>query len=192
MITRCRVNKFKVIFLFLTFLPVLMHTADIEANDKTGGLFKEIRLGVLLHDVDGLWSGNSKESGTDFNAEIVLSFPNLSIFSGTILPNFGLLINDSGNTSNIYLGFIWDRKIMATFFINLGLGVAAHNGEKETKSENKKDLGSDILFRIPVEIGYIFNKHHRLSLFFVHLSNAYLAYPNEGMDDLGFRYSYHF
>ena len=132
------------------------------------------------------------ETGTDFNAEIVLSYPILPICSGVIYPNYGLLLNDSGNTSNMYLGFIWDRKVMSTFFLNLGLGIAVHNGEVETKNENKKDLGSDILFRIPVEIGYIVNKHHRLSFFFVHLSNAYLAYPNEGMDDLGFRYSYHF
>ena len=192
MINICRVNKFKVIFLFLTFLLVLIHATDTEANDKIEDLFKEIKLGVLLHDVGGLWSGNSKETGTDFNAEIVLSFPILSIFSGTIYPNLGLLFNDSGNTSNLYFGLIWDRKIMSTFFINLGLGIAAHNGEIETKNENIKALGSNILFRVPVEIGYIVNKHHRLSFFFVHLSNAYLAYPNEGMDGFGLRYSYHF
>lgn len=184
--------NFKVRYLFLTFLLVLSCTTDIDANDKTEEVIKEIKLGVFLHDVDGLWSGNSKEAGTDFNAEIELNFPILSIFSGTIYPNFGLLLNDSGNTSNIYAGVIWDRKIMSTFFLNLGIGIAVHNGETETKSENKKGLGSVVLFRIPVEVGYIVHKHHRLSLFFVHLSNAYLAYPNEGMDDLGLRYTYHF
>jgi hypothetical protein len=192
MITICRVNKFKVIFFFLIFLLVLTHATDIEANDKTEDLFREIKLGVLLHDVGGLWSGSSKETGTDFNAEIILSYSILSICSGTIYPNFGLLFNDSGNTSNLYFGAIWDRKILSTFFINLGLGIAAHNGEIETKNEDKKSLGSSVLFRIPVEFGYIVNKHHRLSLFFVHHSNAYLAHPNEGMDCLGLRYSYQF
>ena len=48
-----------------------------------------------------------------------------------------------------------------------------------------KVLGSRILFRIPIEIGFLFAKHHGVSIMFAHVSNAYLAEPNEGLDRIG-------
>jgi hypothetical protein len=114
--------KYYVIFLLFTFLSVLICTTDSKAEDKAANWFKEIKFGVLLHDADGLWSGCNKETGTDLNAEIVLNYPVFSIISEEIYPNFGLALNDSGDTSNIYAGFLWDRKITSLLFLNLGLG----------------------------------------------------------------------
>ena len=55
-----------------------------------------------------------------------------------------------------------------------------------------KQLGSRWLFRIPLEIGLCWKGRHRLSLMFDHVSNAYLASPNEGLDTLGVRYGFQF
>ncbi len=77
-------------------------------------------------------------------------------------------------------------------FMNVGVGAALHDGELEVGRDDKKALGSRLLFRIPIEVGYAMNRHHRLSIAFAHVSNAYLADPNEGLDTLGFRYSYRF
>jgi len=41
-------------------------------------------------------------------------------------------------------------------------------------------------------LGYNLSRRQRLSILFVHLSNAYLAYPNEGLDTIGIRYGYSF
>ncbi len=71
-------------------------------------------------------------------------------------------------------------------------GAAVHDGELETGEGGKKQLGSRLLLRIPFEIGYSISYHHRISLAFDHVSNAYLASPNEGMDTLGLRYGYRF
>ena len=49
-----------------------------------------------------------------------------------------------------------------------------------------------ILFRIPIEMGLLFTRHQGVSIRFDHVSNAYLADPNEGLDTIGLRYTYRF
>lgn len=53
-----------------------------------------------------------------------------------------------------------------------------------------KELGSRNLFRIPFEIGFALNDRLRISIMFDHVSNAYLAQPNEGLDTLGVRFGF--
>jgi len=40
-------------------------------DPTTGRWIHDIRVGVLVHDVDNLWSGYRKEEGVDYNAEMV-------------------------------------------------------------------------------------------------------------------------
>ena len=74
----------------------------------------------------------------------------------------------------------------------VGLGGAVHDGERETLREGKKELGSQVLFHIPIELGRSVRGRHRISLYFDHVSNASLADENEGLDTLGLRYGYLF
>jgi hypothetical protein len=161
-------------------------------DQSESGWLHEIRAGVLSHDVDGLWSGSREERGIDFNAEIIFSRPIFCLEVGTVRPNFGLSVNDQGDTSKLYAGVLWELEMKSGLFLNLGVGIAAHNGESETSEEDKKELGSRVLFRIPIELGYALSKHHAVSIMFDHISNAYLARPNEGLDTLGLRYGYRF
>jgi hypothetical protein len=57
---------------------------------------------------------------------------------------------------------------------------------------DRKQLGSRVLFRIPFEFGITLRGPHSFSILFDHMSNAYLARPNSGMDTLGIRYAYRF
>ena len=149
-------------------------------------------MGLAAHDVDGLWSGSAKEDGPDVVAELIFNRPLFRLLSATAYPCFGTGINTRGHTSKIYGGFTLQWNLPASFFFATGLGVALHNGERETASSQRKSLGSQVLFRIPIEIGYAIDHHHRLVIAFDHLSNAYLASPNEGMDTLGLVYGYRF
>lgn len=159
---------------------------------ETSGRLPEIRIGLSVHDVDGLWSGTRKESGLDLTAEVILKRPHLPFLGGDVFPNFGLSVNTGGDTSSLYAGLIWEYGSRPGIFVGFGLGAALHTGELETADTNKKQLGSSVLFRIPVELGYNLNRRQRLSIMFVHLSNAYLAHPNEGLDAIGVRYGYSF
>ena len=164
------------------------------AFDQTtsAGIVREIRVGLAVHDVDGLWSGESKEKGSDFCAEVIFNRPLFHLLSATAYPNVGASLNARGDTSKIYGGFLLQWETASDFFFSTGLGLALHDGKRDTDSADRKSLGSRVLFRIPIEIGYAVNHRHRIMLAFDHVSNAYLVAPNEGMDTLGLVYGYRF
>ena len=149
-----------------------------------------IRTGILIHDVP-FWSRSRQEEGVDFNAEVIFGFPRFELLSGMVLSNLGFSLNSRGDTSKIYGGLLWEYIWESGLFLNLGLGLAAHDGKLEN-SDDKKELGSRILFRIPIEIGLLCTRHQGVSIMFDHVSNAYLADPNEGLDTIGLRYTYRF
>jgi hypothetical protein len=166
--------------------------AEPSTEQKDSCWVYELRAGVLAHDVPGLWSGSRKEGGVDFSAELIFSRPSFSLLWGIVRPNLGMSLNNQGDTSKLYAGMLWEFQMESGIFLNLGVDGAVHDGESETSEEDGKELGSRFLFRIPIEIGYALNEHHRLSILYEHLSNGYLTSPNEGLDTLGIRYGYRF
>lgn len=142
--------------------------------------------------MDHLWSGTRNESGVDWSAEILFWRSGLALPWGTLHPNLGVSVNDQGDTSKLYAGVLWDLEAPIGLFLNLGVGAAIHDGKLDTRDDDRKQLGSRVLFRIPIEIGYSITEHHRLMVTFDHISNADLASPNEGLDTLGVRYGYRF
>jgi hypothetical protein len=176
------------------FTLATMPAAATESQSETSELvwLYEICVGVLAHDVDSLWSASREESGVDFNAELVFQRPIFHMLSGTVRPNLGLTINDGADTSKVYGGALWELGIKSRGFLNLGIGAAVHDGEIETTRAGKKELGSRVLFRIAIALGYTLNQRHRVSIAFDHISNADLASPNEGLDTIGLRYGYLF
>jgi hypothetical protein len=163
-----------------------------SAQQTSEKIFYAIRIGVLAHDVDHLWSRSRAEGGVDMNAELVFNQPGFSLLGGRVLPNIGASLNSRKDTSKIYGGLLWEFLIGSAFFANSGMGICVHDGDLDSTNENRKQLGSRLLFRIPFEIGVALGEHHRLSLMFDHVSNAYLASPNEGLDTLGIRYGFQF
>jgi hypothetical protein len=171
-----------------------MMAAGAYAFDQPSptGPVRAFRVGMLAHDVDGLWSGESKEKGPDLCAEVIFNRSLFHLLSATAYPNAGASFNTRGDTSKVYGGFLLQWEPESVFFFSTGLGLALHNGQLDTNSANQKALGSRVLFRIPIEIGYTVNHHHRIILAFDHVSNAGLASPNEGMDTLGLVYEYRY
>ena len=77
-------------------------------------------------------------------------------------------------------------------WFGLGVGIGFHNGWTDATSLDHKALGSRALLHFPFEIGYRFDQHHSLSVYFEHFSNGYTRKYNEGIDGLGLRYGYRF
>jgi hypothetical protein len=182
------------LFLIMLFIGMAIPTTANEpmAEKNEVDYLHVIRAGVLAHDVDDLWSGTRKEGGVDLNIEIIFNSPSFSLMSGNVRPNLGLSINTQGDTSKLYGGMLWELETKSGIFLDLGIGVAVHDGKLDTNQEDKKSLGSRVLFRFPIEIGYSIAKHHQISILFDHISNAFLVHPNEGLDTLGLRYGYRF
>jgi hypothetical protein len=177
-----------------TWVILSMTAAGGYAFDpySPAGPIRAFRVGLTAHDVDGLWSGTSKEKGPDLGAEVVFNQTLFHLFAATAYPNAGVSLNTNGDTSKVYGGFLLQWEPDSAFFFSTGLGVALHDGKRDTDSDNRKSLGSRVLFRTPIEIGYSVDRHHRIILAFDHVSNAGLASPNEGMDTLGLVYEYRF
>ena len=131
----------------------------------------EVKIGVLHHDTGGLWSGFNRESGVDVNLEAIFS-PDFQVLGGFIRR--------------------WQYDHASGLFAGIGLGGAVHNGKLHLEDSDRKALGSRVLFHIPLEVGYRFDGKSALSVYFDHVSNAFLADENEGMDTLGMRYGYRF
>ena len=165
--------------------------SEERPKDQKQRWLSDLRVGILAHDVP-IWSRSREEGGVDFNTEFIFIWPNYSLSAGIVRSNLGISINNQGDTSKIYSGFLWEYIWQSGLFLNLGLGLAVHDGELETNEDDKKELGSRILFRLPIEIGLLFTEHHGLSIMFDHVSNAYLAEPNDGLDTIGIRYIYRF
>jgi len=178
----------------LTVLAIAAVSDDGYAFDDPtpSGPIREVRFGLAMHDVDGLWSGASKEDGADLIAEVIFRRTLFRLFSATAYPQLGASINTRGYTSQVYGGFLLRWELPAAFFFSTGFGLALHNGELDTTASDQKSLGSRVLFRIPIEIGYAVNRHHCVGLEFAHVSNAYLASPNDGLDTIGLVYGYRF
>jgi len=161
------------------------------ADDGVAAWLYEVKAGLLYHDMDYLWSNFRLESGVDFNGEVIFA-PKLDLFGGAIRSALGASVNSDGGTSKAYLDLRYMYAFDSGVFVSTGGGGAIHNGELTPSRNDRKALGSGVLFHIPLEAGYRFTPHHSLSVYFDHVSNAYLAKYNEGLDTLGLRYGYRF
>ena len=177
---------------FVSIVAVMAALASLTASARADGFIDEVKIGVLAHDVPDLWSGfRAEPNAADINVEALFS-PSVNFLGGTIRPALGASINTRGYTSNVYLDARWQLETGCGVFFGLGLGATVHDGQLNLDNWNEKALGSRVLFHIPAEIGYRFDGHNSLSLYFEHMSNAYTADFNEGMDRLGVRYGYRF
>ncbi|MGE3067270.1 MAG: acyloxyacyl hydrolase [Hyphomicrobiaceae bacterium] len=156
------------------------------------GLIDEIRIGALAHDVPYLWSGFHVEpSGVDANAELILT-PSIRFLGGTIRPAIGGTLNFDGGTSKAYIDARWQYEFRNNMFLGLGIGGAWQDGNIDKSDPDLKALGKRFLFHPTIEIGYHLDRHSSISLYFEHISNASTSRYNQGLDDLGIRYGYHF
>lgn len=171
---------------------IVLSAIGLAGAAQAGDLISELKFGVLAHDVPFLWSNFQREEGTvDINFEALLS-PSAAFLGGTLRPAIGASINSGGQTSHAYIDARWQYEMTSGIFFGLGVGAAVHDGNLEATDPDRKALGSRVLFHIPLELGYHFDQHNSLSLYFEHTSNAYTQDVNEGLDRLGIRYGYRF
>ena len=165
---------------------------DAVGSPAAAQVVREVKLGVLYHDVPELWSGFQLEpKSVDINFEFLLT-PYVRFLGGEIRPAIGASINTRGGTSKAYIDARWEIEGPAGLFLALGAGAAVHNGEIDANDPFRKALGSRVLFHFPAEIGWRWDGHNSLSIYFEHISNGYTQDYNEGLDSIGLRYGYRF
>jgi lipid A 3-O-deacylase len=170
--------------LFLALAPV-----SAFAQSSLSSVIYEVRGGVLAHDLH-IVAANRVESGVSLNGEVAFA-PSLPLWGGAIRPVLGGTATTNGGTSWGYLDARWEYS-GSLFFFGIGLGGSINNAPLTVDQNGQKALGSNVLFHIPLEVGLQFTPTDRISAFYEHSSNAFLAYPNPGMDNLGVRLAHRF
>ena len=157
-----------------------------------GGWLSELRLGLLAHNIGPIAS--AREDGAQINAELRFNPPPLFEYILSPRPHLGVSINTAGDTSFLYLGLTWTWNITDALFLDLSFGGTIHDGwlTSHELDPDRRLMGSRLLFRESLELGYRFLDHHSLSLMLDHVSNAGLVDKNQGNDDVGLRYGYRF
>jgi len=157
----------------------------------------EFKIGGLAHDVTLL--GRHVEAGEDVNVEALFTSPALLAVLGSPRPHLGADINVLGNTSDVYAGLTWGWALLHgvlnptdSIFVNGSLGGALQDGYEDSAPPGRKRLGSPVLFRESVELGYQITPVISVSAFIDHISNANLAPRNAGITSAGGRLGFKF
>lgn len=157
----------------------------------------EVRLGVLEHDT-GLGGGDTKEEGVDVGVELLTSPIDQLSWIGSPRAVFGLQVNSEGYTNMAYAGILAQKTFAEgvfsaddAFYIEGTVGVAYHDGAIDVRLRPEdaewKSHGSYWLIRSGFGAGYRFDERWSLTATFAHISNANLAQPNQGSNDVGLR-----
>jgi hypothetical protein len=174
----------------------------------------EFVVGGFLHDPG---QDNNESNTWDFNAEIIFRAVTFAEPKNRILrflaaprPVVGGSVNDEGYTHTAYAAFDWTYPFESGVYLGGTFGLAYHTGTLHQATEecppggnctlpgNRRyvdtgevSLGTRILFRESLELGYRFATGHGLSLHASHISQGGIFDgDNDGMNFVGIRYSY--
>jgi lipid A 3-O-deacylase len=165
-------------------------TQNNASQDK--GIIDEVKFGGLAHDIT--LGGDAIESGADINGEVLFTSPSFLDFLAAPRPHLGVSINTNGNTDQFYFGLTWGLRLFPSIVgqtdaltIYGSLGGALQDGYTNNAPQGRKNLGSVILFRESIELGYQITPVYSISGIVDHISNANLAGHNAGITSAGAR-----
>jgi hypothetical protein len=175
------------------FAPALSYAQNLTYN--------EFKLGILAHDAHFL---GGKEHGVDINPELIFQSPVSDAWAATVpaylrwmvqpRPTIGGEINTDGFTNQAYVGATWTWLLAGNLFqpgdgvaFSYFFGPGFNDGDIIGKAPDRKSLGSHILFREAIELGYLINPVYQISAFVDHVSNGGLAKQNQSINDVGVR-----
>ena len=155
---------------------------------------QEIEAGALMHDI--AIGTVHKEGGVDFNGEFLFASPEFLKVLWSPRPAIGATINSDGNTDQAIVALVWtligSSRGEPGLYLDVGAGGEANDGRIPLDNRHHEALGSHLLFHEEAELGWQFEANWSIGLYLDHVSNAGLAFPNEGLNDLGMRLGYHF
>lgn len=189
-------------------------TPQPEERGFIARIVSEFIVGVWSHDPG---QDNNESNTWDVNAEIKFRPIRFADFENRFLrfffeprPVLGGSINTEGYTHTAYVAFDWTYPFESGVFLGGSFGLAYHTGTLHQATEeclsgttcslagNRRyvdtgevSLGTRILFRESLEIGYRFAGGHGIAIHAAHVSQgSFFDRDNDGMNFVGVRYSY--
>jgi lipid A 3-O-deacylase len=176
----------------LAALVVSVSLAGLGQAVAQTRIVDEAKVGVMAHDIT--LGGRHLENGADVNGEILFVSPSFLDIIGAPRPHLGGWVNTDGNTDAAYFGLTWGWAILKhvvgagdALSIYGSLGGAVHDGYEDSAPPGRKKLGSPVLFRESVELGYQITPVYSISAMVDHISNANLGNHNAGITNAGAR-----
>ena len=165
------------------------------AAQGIGGVLSEAKGGVLAHDVAFL--GDGDEEGVDVNAELLFRGVEVRDYVVDVRPHLGASVSTAGDTNQLYAGLTWRvQPIGWRAWAALATGGTIHDGETGELTgradRRSAELGSRVLFRLALELGYDVTDRLTISAIWAHASNANLADQNAGLNNAGLRVGWRF
>ena len=116
---------------------------------------QEFKIGITQHDFDTKLN-HRVEKGQNIIIEYL--FDKLDNYLRAY-PHIGASINSKGYTSNLYTGVTWQADFDNTFLVEVSLGISLNNAERKI-SKKRRGLGSNLLFRESLSLGYKLSQIH--------------------------------
>lgn len=146
------------------------------------------------------------KEGTNIEAEIVSSSPDLLNLIGSPRPYFMLSGNATGDGVNFAgVGVIWRWEFADGWAFEPGFGYVVHDGERDNPfaddtpeaaafSRENQLLGSHDLFRTSLALEREFGSRYAMQLYWEHMSHGQILDQgrNQGLDYVGLRLLYRF
>ncbi len=178
----------------------------LGAGSAQAGLVEEARLGVTAHNICVIDCKNADiEEGPNVSAELVFASPDFLSWAFSPRPYLNTSINTSGATSFVSGGLQWEFNFTDRLSFAPGLGYTVHNGETNNPYANGTPeaaefaaehvlLGSEDLFRTSFALHYQMTERVGVEALYEHYSHGQILGDgrNQGMDNLGLRFSYTF
>lgn len=177
---------FQIFPLFFTIIA----SQFVQANPYVD----EIRFGVMKNEVRGWHIHHHHERGYNGNMELLFSTFSGDIWKYLFHPkgHVGLSINNQGATSHLYTGLTWFIHLGNIFVIEPSFGFGANNAKRKRRTQKKQAVGSHVMFRESLSVGYKASKQWMGYLMVDHVSSARLFSPNPGITTFGIRIGYIF
>ncbi|MFN3835367.1 MAG: acyloxyacyl hydrolase [Glycocaulis sp.] len=161
----------------------------------------EFRLGVAAHDLY-----NNTEDGVQITGQIVFDSPQLLSFAFSPRPYLYGSFNSDGLTNLGAAGLLWTGNFADNWSLDLGLGIAYHDGARDVSDLPPGDpvrirlagtralLGSRFLFHTQLGLDYALTDRLALGVYYEHFSNGQILGQgrNQGLDEIGARISWRF
>lgn len=170
---------------FLVFIPLNVHAHLI---------FEDMRIGIMKNDIHGVQLHRRHEKGYNFNVELLTPPFTQDLWYYLLKPKIhgGISLNNCGGTNHLYAGLTWIISL-GPILIEPSFGFGLNTAKHKHPSRRRQALGSPILFRESIGVGYSFSPSpFSVYLFLDHVSNAHLACTNPGLTTFGMRMGYKF
>jgi len=173
--------------------------ATAQVSEIRAGIseFDERTLKINIGGGGGPRGGNGLENSLAINAEIIFDEPEFLKWALTPQPYINATVNLEGKPSYGGAGLLWRQSFGDKFYGDFSFGLVVHDGETRSadffERLRKIQLGSRILLREQLTLGYRVSDDWAGEVFLEHLSNGQiLSSVNEGVDIVGMRASKRF